>query len=102
MQDKTNRQIKEELSNIFTKEKIRLMKALYSENVFSIGDLAKYLERDISAVYRDLKMLKKHNLVVLEKDGRKVHPKLKNKEITISFEKPKENSNKEDTLEYIG
>lgn len=102
MANQKNLEFNEKLSNIFTKEKIRLMKALYSESIFSVGELADYLKRDISAVYRDLKKLQKHGLVALKKDGRSVQPVLENAQITLSFGKNEKNDKKDSEINYIG
>lgn len=104
MTEKTDLEIKETLSNIFTRARIKVLKTLHKKTVFSVGELAQILNRDIAAVYRDLKALEKYDIIYLKKDGKNVQPILSNNEISIKFKKKKtENKKKRDhTMDYIG
>lgn len=62
----------EELSTIFTKERLRLLRAVKEQTYDSFSDLAKALERDVSIVRKDVKMLEGYELLTLEKHGNKV------------------------------
>ncbi len=98
----------EEMATLFTKKRIQIIQTITKKKPKTIGELAKILQRNISAVYRDLKVLENHELVYLEKQGKSVCPKLKNSHITINLmhsidEKNKDNKQEDEQLsDYIG
>ncbi|MBI5061270.1 MAG: hypothetical protein HZB67_03070 [Candidatus Aenigmarchaeota archaeon] len=64
----------EEISTIFSKEKLRLIDIITKRKPKTISNLAKLVDREISAVDRDLKLLEKYDIVRLERKGRTVKP----------------------------
>jgi len=68
----------EELSHLFTKERLKLLKKIKQKTYRSITELAQEVGRDISSVRKDLKLLEGYGLVKMEKVGN---------EVTISSDK---------------
>lgn len=68
----------EELSRLFTKERLKLLKKVKQKVYRSITELAREVGRDISSVRKDLKLLEGYGLVKMEKTGN---------EVTISSDK---------------
>lgn len=62
----------EELSSLFTKERLKLLRKVKEKAYDSITELAYELERDVSMVRKDLKLLEEYSLVKLEKQGTRV------------------------------
>ena len=79
----------EELHQLFTRERLRLLRALKEKEYGSVTELSMYLGRDKAAVTRDLKLLKGHGLVRLEKEGRRVKPRLDKEGVYLSLVEPK-------------
>lgn len=71
--------------NVLTPGKLRLIKYIKNNDVESISSLADNLDRSLSNVSTNLKELKEHNLVKVEKKGKKRIPKLKNDHVLIIF-----------------
>jgi predicted transcriptional regulator len=66
----------EELYQIFTKERFRILKALKEKRFPSITMLSDFLGRDKAAVDRDLKILEEYGLIKRVKKGNRVVPVL--------------------------
>jgi|YelNatPaOPRAMG01_1025707.scaffolds.fasta_scaffold177630_1 predicted transcriptional regulator len=75
----------DQLSEVFTKERMRIIEAIRDNKPESIGKLSKLLNRDIAAVHRDLKILEKYEIIRLEKSGRVVKPVLDKSSIFIQI-----------------
>ncbi len=71
-----------EITKIFTKKRIELVRVIKERNPASMGELAELVMRDLTAVVRDLKILKEFGIVELEKKGRIVKPRVE-KELLI-------------------
>lgn len=78
-------QLHAKLSTLFTKKRIQIIETINAKKPKTVGELANILQRNISAVYRDLKVLEEHEVVFLEKRGKSVRPLLKNTSITINL-----------------
>jgi predicted transcriptional regulator len=64
----------EEITKMFTKKRLELIRVIKEKHPASIGALAKLVKRDPTAVERDLKILEGFEIVKLEKEGRIVKP----------------------------
>lgn len=73
-----------ELLKILTEKKIQLINEI-AKGVESISDLARKVKRDVTNVYRDLKVLEKLKIIKLEKAGKNVIPKIVAEKITIEL-----------------
>lgn len=73
------------LIEIFTKKRMELMQFINKFKPQSVQELAVMTKRKKQAVDRDLKILERHDLLVLEKDGRKVVPKMERKFLVIGL-----------------
>jgi len=60
----------EEITKMFTKKRLELIRVIKEKHPASIGALAKLVKRDPTAVERDLKILEGFEIVTLEKEGR--------------------------------
>lgn len=74
-----------EIDDIFTKERIRMLKFLNERRVGSIAELAKLLKRDRSSVVQDLEILDKEGIITFERKGRVAAPVAKCSAITLIF-----------------
>jgi len=72
------------LMKLFTDKKVRIIREV-ARGVESISDLARRVRRDVSNVYRDLKVLEEHKIVRLEKAGKRIIPRLAVEKLTIEF-----------------
>ncbi len=79
----------EELHQIFTRERLRLLRALKEKEYESVTELSTRLGRDKAAVTRDLKLMWEYGLVRLEKEGRRVKPRLDKEGVYLSLAEPK-------------
>ncbi|MAH43313.1 hypothetical protein CL614_06395 [archaeon] len=103
-------QLHEEIATLFTKKRIQIIQTITKKKPKTVGELAKILQRNISAVYRDLKVLENHELIYLEKQGKSVCPKLKNSHLAINLMHSTEETTKdtdqesgdEELSDYIG
>lgn len=69
--------------SVLTEKRSELLQVIRDEDVESISDLADRVDRDVSAVHRDLDLLFEYSLVTFEEaDGRKV-PKLKHDHVFV-------------------
>lgn len=73
----------EEITKIFTKERLRLIRAIMEKKPQNISWLAKIVDRDLSAVERDLKILEGFEIVKLEKTGKEVMPIIEKKALIL-------------------
>jgi predicted transcriptional regulator len=74
-----------EIDDIFTKERIRVLKFLNKRQVGSIAELSKLLKRDRSSVVQDLEVLDKEGIITFERKGRVAAPVTKCSAITLIF-----------------
>jgi len=74
-----------EIDDIFTKERIRVLKFLNERQVGSIAELSKLLKRDRSSVVQDLEVLNKEGVIAFERRGRVAAPVAKCSAITLIF-----------------
>lgn len=79
---------KEELTQLFTKRRIELIEAIKKREPSTMSELAKLLERELSAIERDLKILEGLGLVRLEKKGREVTPVIEKEILVLPLTKP--------------
>lgn len=77
-----------ELHQIFTRERLRLLRALKEREYESLKELSGQLERDKAVVTRDLKLLEEYGLVRLEKRGRRVKAKLDKEGVYLPLAEP--------------
>ncbi len=68
--------------HLFTPRRIELLNVIKHERPTSLNDLAKKVSRTKQAVSRDLRILRKYDLVLLQREGRKTIPILK-KELVL-------------------
>ena len=78
-----------ELSSIFTKERMRLLRKVKTKAYTSISQLAADLKRDVSMVSKDVKVLEEYGLIKLERQGNRVRIFSDAQGIYIPLEKPK-------------
>jgi predicted transcriptional regulator len=57
-----------EISYLFTKERLRLIRIIRGRSFSSISELARVVRRDVSRVKKDLGLLEKHGIVHLTRD----------------------------------
>lgn len=69
----------EEISTIFTKKRLELVRIIQSKKPRNITALSKIVERKLSAVKRDLELLEGFNIVSLEKIEKDVVPTVSKK-----------------------
>ena len=74
-----------EIDDIFTRERIRILKCLNERRVGSIAELSKLLKRDRSSVVQDLEVLSKEEVIAFDKKGRVAAPVSKCSAITLTF-----------------
>ena|SRR3989344_7995680 len=72
----------EETTQIFTRERLRLLRLIQSNGPKNVTKLSKLADRRLSAVIRDLELLERFHLVELQKKGKNIVPTVK-KEILI-------------------
>ncbi len=100
----------EDLANLFTKQRIKIVQTIHQKKPKTVSELAKLVQRNISAVYRDLKILENHEIILLEKQGKHVCPKLRNSHLSINLahglepskEQEENNTNLDQGMNYIG
>lgn len=79
----------DELHQLFTRERLRIVKALKDKAFSSVTELSEFLGRDKAAVTRDLRLLKEHGLVRFEKMGRRLKPVLDKDGIYLPLAEPR-------------
>lgn len=72
----------EEITKIFTKERLRLIRLIQEKKPKNATELSRLVERRLSAVIRDLELLESFHIVELQKQGKNIVPQVK-KEILI-------------------
>lgn len=72
----------EEITQIFTKERLRLVRLIQDSKPKNATELSVLAERRLSAVIRDLELLEKFHIVELQKKGKNIVATVK-KEILI-------------------
>ncbi len=75
--------------NVFTKKRMELIDNINIYAPTSIQELANISDRTKQAVYRDLKILKRFDVIKLEKHGKFTIPIVKREMIILNFRKPK-------------
>lgn len=81
---------KEELTQIFTNRRIELIEAIKNQGnrPKTMSELSKTLDRELSAVQRDLSALEDLGIVELEKNGREVTPRIDKEFLVLPLMKP--------------
>lgn len=74
---------RETASEVLTDERMRIVDTLRDREVESMTELADVLDREKSAVKRDLDILFKYDIVEYEEEGRKKAPRLKHTHIFV-------------------
>jgi predicted transcriptional regulator len=72
----------EEITQIFTKERLKLVRLIQDKKPKNATRLSELAERRLSAVMRDLELLQHFHMVELQKKGKNIIPTVK-KEILI-------------------
>ena len=75
--------------HLFTPRRIELLNVIKHEKPTSLNDLAEKVSRTKQAVSRDLRILRKYDLVLLQRDGRKTIPILKKELVLFPLGVPK-------------
>ncbi len=75
-----------EITRIFTKERLRLIKTIDQRHPGTISELSRLLERNLVAVERDLKILQDFGIVKLEKKGKEVTPTIEKKALILPLQ----------------
>lgn len=75
-----------EITKIFTKERLRLIKTINQKHPKTISELSKIVERNLVAVERDLKILEDFGIVKLEKKGKEVMPTIEKKVLILPLQ----------------
>ena len=73
----------ESAERVLTEKRRELIDVLRREEVESVRDLARRVERDKAQVSRDLRVLAKHGVVNFEDSGRKKRPYLENDHLVV-------------------
>ena len=79
---------KEELTQLFTKRRIELIETLKKKGPVTMSKLARLLNRELSAVERDVKALEEIGVVRLEKKGREVTCMIEKEILVLPLVKP--------------
>lgn len=69
----------DDLIDIFTKKRMELVEFINKYKPNSVQELANLTHRKKQAVDRDLKILEQHEILTMERKGRKVVPKVEKK-----------------------
>jgi len=72
-----------EMSQIFTKKRLELIRAVQARKPKNATELSKKLNRKLSAVLRDLELLEKFRIVELEKKGKNIIPRVQKNVLII-------------------
>lgn len=70
---------------ILTPKRLEILEFIKDNEVESVSELAEKVDRSLNNVSRDLSLLKNHNLVEIEKDGRKKKPSLNEGHLFVLF-----------------
>ncbi len=74
-----------DLFDMLTGKRIEILKTIRRSEPCSIRALAKIVDRNISNVFEDLKLLDSFDLIDFVQDGRKKRPIIKHETIIITF-----------------
>ena len=69
--------------NVLTEKRVELLRTIERQDVSSIRDLARQVDRDVSIVSRDLDVLFEADVIEFEQDGRAKRPKLAHENIFV-------------------
>lgn len=83
------------LRKVLTEKRIELIQFLMDNEVESMGELAKNLDRGLKEVGKDLNLLEEYNIVRIEKDGRAKRPFVPYERIEIDIGIEGKNQGKE-------
>ncbi len=76
----------EEITKIFTKERLRLIKTINQKHPKTLSELSAIVERNLVAVERDLRILEDFGIVKLEKKGKEVMPTIEKKALILPLQ----------------
>jgi predicted transcriptional regulator len=76
----------EEITKIFTKERLRLIKTINQKHPKTLSELSAIVKRNLVAVERDLKILEDFGIVKLEKKGKEVMPTIEKKALILPLQ----------------
>ncbi len=71
---------------VHTKKRKELLEVIRDEEIKSIRDLARKVDRDPSVVLDDIRTLFEYSIIDVEKDGNRKIPKLKHDKIVVAEE----------------
>ncbi|WP_449406635.1 HVO_A0114 family putative DNA-binding protein [Natronorubrum texcoconense] len=74
---------RETAERVLTPERERLLKAVTTNEITSVRDLARQLDRNVSVVSRDLDILFEADIIVFEQEGRSKIPQLAHENILV-------------------
>lgn len=66
----------EKLAGLFTPNRLKLIRILKENNIKSVGELAKKLDRPVESVSKDLKALQTYGILELIQNGKQKTPTL--------------------------
>lgn len=69
--------------SVLTEKRLELLDTLRAASVESISELATRVDRDVSAVHRDLDVLFEHGLLEYETTGSRKEPRLKHEHVFV-------------------
>lgn len=75
----------ERIRQILTEKRMELMKSIMDDSPESISALAEKLDRGISEVHHDLKILEQNKIVFFEKKGRSKKPVIPYEDIEVNY-----------------
>lgn len=68
-------------SEVSTEKRREIIEALKTDSYCSKKELAEDLDRDVKNIHDDLEILRRNSVVELEREGRKVSPRLKHQHV---------------------
>jgi predicted transcriptional regulator len=74
---------REAAESVLTERRSELLETIATENAESITALAERLDRDISAVHRDLDVLFEYSLIEYDEIGRRKQPRVKHEHVFV-------------------
>jgi len=73
--------------DVLTEKRVQILRTIRKSEPCSIRELAKIVDRNISNVFEDLKLLDNFDLIDFIQDGRKKKPVIKHETIIITFKR---------------
>lgn len=70
--------------NVLTEKRVELLRTIERQDVSSIRDLARQVDRDVSIVSRDLDLLFEADVIEFERDGNAKRPKLAHENVFVT------------------